>query len=167
MASISEVEAIFVTAVVAALIAAWGIVTTRVVARRAATMEHIRRVASDRDMIDARTKFIELTEEDGGLAVYGSIKKLEHAEQLKAIRTVLNDYEQLAIGIQFGIYDLEILKRYSKSAIIRDWSHAAPFVYKIRGELNAHALYHEFEELARWLQDQRMPKRSNWTRLWF
>lgn len=167
MASINEVEAIFVTAALAAVVAGWGIITTRVIARRAATMDHIRRVASDRDMIEAREEFIKLTEADGGLAKYATANPMDASKEIKAIRTVLNDYEQLAIGIQFGVMDLALIKRYMKSGIIRDWSHAAPFIYKVRQEIGRPALYHEFEELARWLQETPMPRRSNWTRLWF
>lgn len=167
MASINEVEAIFVTAVIGALIAGWGIITTRVIARRAATMDHIRRVASDHDLIQARQKFIELTEEEGGLAKYAGAKPMDKTEELKAIRTTLNDYEQMAIGIQFGVLDLDIIKRYMKSGIIRDWAHAAPFIYKVRQEIDRPALYHEFEELSRWLQETPMPRRTTWTRLWF
>lgn len=163
----NEVEAILVTTLVAAFIAVAGILTTRIIARRAATMDHIRRVASDHDLIQAREKFIELTEEEGGLAKYATKKPMEATEELKAIRTTLNDYEQMAIGIQFGVLDLEIIKRYMKSGIIRDWSHAAPFIYKVRQEIGSPVLYHEFEELARWLQETPMPKRRTWTRLWF
>ena len=167
MASAGEVGAILISAVLATLVAIWAIITTRVVQRRAATMDHITRIATDRDMIAAREAFIVLTEETGGLAKYGTSKPMEATEQLKAIRTVLNDYEQLAIGIQFGVLDLKLIKRYMKSGIIRDWAHAAPFIYKVRGELGTPALYHEFEDLARRLQDMKMPSRRTWMKLWF
>lgn len=122
-------------------------------------------------MIEAREGFIEMTHEAGGLAVYacpaplapgnGNFKKIDQ------IRTVLNDYEMLAVGVQFGVFDLAIIKRYYKSTITRDWGHAAPFVYKLRTDLKSQAIYHEFEELARWIQNESMPSRHAWTRLWF
>ena len=171
MASLTEVEAIFITAVAAALIAVWGVITTRIVARRTATLEHFRRIASDKDMIEARKAFIKLTEEAGGLAVYACAAPLSagnaDADKLDSIRTVLNDYEMLAVGVQFGTFDLSIIDRYYKSTIMRDWGHAAPFVYKLRSDLKSPAIYHEFEELARWLQAGAMPTRKHWTRLWF
>lgn len=171
MASLTETEAIFITAVVAAIVAIWGIITTRVVARRSATMEHFRRIGSDRDMIDARKLFIDLTGRPGGLATFACRAPLAsanaHATEIEAIRTVLNDYEMLAVGVQFGTFDLPIIARYYKSTIVRDWGHAAPFIYKLRADLGSSALYHEFEELAHWLQGPRMPSRKSWTRLWF
>lgn len=171
MASLTEVEAIFITAVGATLIAVWGVITTRIVARRSATLEHFRRIGSDKDMIEARKEFIALTEESGGLAVYACATPLSannvDADKIDHIRTVLNDYEMLAVGVQFGTFDLSIIDRYYKSTIMRDWGHAAPFVYKVRADLKSPAIYHEFEELTRWLQTNTMPSRSRWTRLWF
>ncbi|HET9511813.1 MAG TPA: DUF4760 domain-containing protein [Sphingomonas sp.] len=163
----NEVEAIFVTALAATIIAIWGIVTTRVVARRVATMDRFTRIATDKDMIAAREKFIELTEQPGGLAAYADDNPFGRSEEIKAIRTILNDFEQLALGIQFGVLDLELIKRYHRTGIIRDWGHAAPFIYKLRAKIGSPAIYHEFEELARSLQTNRMPSRNRWTRLWF
>lgn len=171
MASFTETEAIFITAFLAFAVAMWGVITTRIVARRSATLEHFRRIASDKDMIEARKTFIELTENLGGLAIFACVAPLApanaHADKIDAIRTVLNDYEMLAVGVQFGTFDLSIIKRYYHSTIIRDWGHAAPFVYKLRGDLKSNTIYHEFEELTRWLQADQMPSRRWWTKLWF
>jgi len=171
MASINDVEAIFITALLAGAVALWGVVTTRIVARRTATLEHFRRIAADKDMIEARAAFIILTQEPGGLAFYACENPLApnngHAEKIDYIRTVLNDYEMLAVGVQFGVFDLAIIKRYYKTTILRDWGHAAPFIYKLRSDLKAAAIYHEFEELGRWIQGKTMPSRWSWTRLWF
>lgn len=171
MASFTETEAIFITAALAALVAIWGIITTRVVSRRASTLEHFRRIASDKDMIEARKIFIELTEEPAGLAPYACPTPLasdnENADKIDAIRTVLNDYEMLAVGVQFGTFDLSIISRYYRSTIVRDWRHAAPFIYKLRGDLNSDTIYHEFEQLTSWLQGSQVPDRNRWLRLWF
>lgn len=171
MASFTETEAIFVTAAFATAVAIWGIVTTRVVARRAATLEHFRRIASDKDMIEARKTFIEATVEPAGLAPYACASALNpanaNADKIDKIRTVLNDYEMLAVGVQFGAFDLSIIERYYRSTIVRDWGHSAPFIYKLRADLKNDSLYHEFEQLTRWLQGSQMPSRNRWLRLWF
>lgn len=41
MASLSEVEAILLTALVAAALALWGVITQRVVSRRSATLDYL------------------------------------------------------------------------------------------------------------------------------
>ena len=166
MASLNEVEAIFVTALLAGMLAVWGIITQRIVARRLATLEYFSRVDNYRDMITARLSFSDLTKEDGDLVSYTSPAKY-NTEEAQAVRLVLNENERLAIGIQFGILDREFVTRSVRGMLIRDWELAAPFVYKLRAEVGNPAIYQEFEDLARMLSDNRRPKRSYFWRLWF
>lgn len=165
MASLSEVEAILITALVAALVAAWGIVSQRIITRRLTTVQRIAETAADRDMIIARNEFNRLSDPDGKLSTCSSSGDLTSEEQ-DHVRAVLNDHELMSIGIQFGILDFKIICHNQKSTTLRDWQRSAPFIYKLRAELNNPALYHEFEELVRWMQDRKMPKRRWWPRLW-
>jgi len=166
VASTSEVGAILASALLAGLLAIWGVITQRIVARRQSTLEHLARADADRDMIAARKIFIELTTQSGGLQQYAAQEK-ENTDEVQAIRLVLNDMELMSIGVQFGALDLQIIKRYAKGTIIRYWFYAVPFVYAIRLRLNAPSAYHEFEELARWMQDNKMPHRRVWLKLLF
>lgn len=166
MASLSEVEAILVTAVCAAVIAVWGVITQRVVSRRSATLDYLWEIDSDQDILEARKTFINVTKEDGGIAKYAEREK-RGSTQTDAIRLILNTHERIAIGIQFGILDSEFVKRHSRGTILQDWALAAPFVYAIRSSINNPAIYHEFEELARAFSATNMPRRSYWWRLWF
>lgn len=166
MASVSETEAIFITGAIAAALAIWGIITQRVVARRAATLDYLSRMDSDNDLIKARTLYNKASKKTGGLAALASPDKRDD-EHLQALRLVLNELERLAIGIQFGILDREFVCRHSRGTIKRDWSLTAPFVYKLRSEYNNPALFHEFEDLARSLDDQPLPSRGTFWRLWF
>lgn len=166
MASVSETEAIFLTAVVAALLAVWGVITQRIVARRAATLDFVSRMDTDKDLINARAIFLKTAKEDGGLAVFADESKRD-TDQVQSIRLVLNECERIAIGVQFGILDREFICRHGRGTLLRDWSLAAPFVYKIRTEYRNPALFHEFEDLARSLSDDKMPSRSPFWRLWF
>lgn len=166
MASLNQVEAIFVAASLAGTVAIWGIITQRVVARRNATLEYFSRVDNDRDIIKARKKFVEVTCQGCDLISYAEPDKY-HTEEAESLRLILNENERLAIGIQFGILDKEFVKRASRGVIIRDWELSAPFVYKLRSALDNNAIYHEFEDLARAFSDQKMPRRSYFWRLWF
>lgn len=166
MASLGEVEAILLTASLAAILAVWGVITQRVVTRRSATLDFLSRVDTDNDLIDAREKFNKLTEVDGGLAVYADPKKY-HTDDAKSIRLVLNEHERIALGIQFGILDREFVKRHCRGQLIADWTFAAPFVYKIRAETSNPAIYHEFEDLVSLMQQNKMPRRGYFWRLWF
>lgn len=166
MASLSEVEAILITAAVAATLAAWGVVTQRLVSRRLTTIQHLTATAADSDMIEARKTFNALSEPGGKLSLYSKPSDLSD-DETDDLRLVLNDYENQSVAVQFGIYDLSMIKLLSRGTIIRDWSRAAPFVYKLRAELDNPNIYYEFEMLADWVQDRRKPKRRIWTRLWF
>jgi Domain of unknown function (DUF4760) len=73
----------------------------------------------------------------------------------------------ISIGIQGGIIDFELYKRWNRSGVIQYWKHAAPFVHQLRQRTSNMALYHEFEELARWMQGETMPKRGRWIGKWF
>ena len=166
MASVSETEAIFLTAVLAGVLAIWGIITQRIVARRSATLDYLSRMDSDNDLISARSLYNKAAKKEGGLAKLASQEKRDEPE-LQAVRLVLNELERLAIGIQFGILDREFVCRHGRGTIKRDWSQTAPFIYKLRAEYDNPALYHEFEDLARSLADKPLPSRSTFWRLWF
>lgn len=166
MASLSEVEAILITALLAAILAAWGIVTQRIVTRRLTTIQRIGEASADRDMIQARNEFNKLSDPGGKLSTCVKSSDLTPEEQ-DFVRRVLNDHELISIGIQFGILDFKVICHNQKSTTLRDWARSAPFIYKLRAELDNQALYHEFEELVRWLQDKKMPRRHWWHRLWF
>lgn len=166
MASLGEVEAILVTAVITAILAVWAIITQRVVSRRVATLEYIARVESDEDLIKARNEFIALTSDDDNILKFADPSKFT-SDEAHSIRLVLNEREQLAVGIQFGVLDKHYIRRYSRGIILKDFRLAAPFIYKLRALYDNPAIYHEFEDLARSLEANKMPSRWYWTRLWF
>lgn len=166
MASLSEVEAILITAFLATLLTVWGIITQRVISRRLATLDYFSRVDNDRDIIEARKLFVKATGEGFDLMALADHSKYEEPEA-GAMRLILNENERLSIGIQFGILDEQFVRRAVKGTIIRDWELSAPFIYKLRSQTKRPMIYHEFEELARIMSDIKKPKRSSRWRLWF
>lgn len=168
---------------IAALIAIWGIVSQRVIARRRATLDHLSSLEADDDVIAARNHFAKISTNPQALMalvnfVLGTAprrsknkekyaKALVRAEkELNAVRTVLNVNEMIAVGLQMGILDLDFFKRYSRGQYIRDWDLSAPMIYALREKLDRDALYHEFEQVVRWLKDNKMPTRRRWLSLW-
>jgi Domain of unknown function (DUF4760) len=166
LASLNAVEASLLCAVVAAVIAVWGVVTQRIVARRRATLDYLVRVGTDNDLIMARDKFAELTKIEGGLTKWAEPQYLGNPE-VSAIRLVLNENERLAIAIQFGILDIEFVKRHMQSVLVQDWALAAPFIMAIRHQRQNDAIFHEFEDLVGKLRANKLPRRSYWWKLWF
>ena len=153
--------AVLISGGVGAVVAVWGLLSQRSIARRRTTFDHI--AASERDgyMIKARQKFIELAKAPDGLAKWAAEDK-EQTEEVQCIKIVLNELELVAIGIQRGIIDAELYKRWFKSGVIHHWRHAEPFVSVLRNRTGNHAFFHEFQEMARWFQDDKMPHRRWW-----
>jgi hypothetical protein len=163
---VNEVGAVFITGGFATLVAIWGVLSHRAIARRQATLEYISHLESDRDIIDARKIFVGLAKAAGGTAAWAEADK-EQTDEALAIGRVLNSYELVSIGIQRGIIDYELFKRWHRSSAIKYWERGAPFVMRIRARLSNDMFYHEFEQLVGWLKgDQKPPARRRWAGFW-
>ena len=158
--------AVLIPVGVGALTAVWGIVSQRTIARRRATFDYIASGERDREVIEARRKFIELTKAPGGLAPWAAEDK-EKTPEAQSVRIVLNEFELIAIGIQRGIVDAELYRRWYESGVIRHWNHAEPFVKALRARTGNQAVFHEFEELAKWFRGEKNPRRRWWVGRFF
>lgn len=146
-----------VVATAALLIAILAIISQRQSARAQHTVMHLADAMRDRDIIAAKTVFFEKAALPGGLAKYA------HKEDSKtevAIRTVLNHFELISLGIQCGTIDYEVFKRWNRSTVLTVWSAASPFISETRKLHNTPMLWHEFEELARDFSSVRNPSRK-------
>lgn len=162
----NEVGAVFVTGGLATLVAIWGVLSQRAIARRQATLEYISHLESDRDIILARQTFVKISKDPGGTAIWAEADK-EQADEALAIGRVLNSYELVAIGIQRGIIDYELFLRWHKTSAIRYWERGAPYVMRIRERLNNDMFYHEYEQMVGWFKgNQRPPLRRRWAGIW-
>jgi Domain of unknown function (DUF4760) len=162
----TQIQAVLISTCVATLIAIWGVLSQRAIARRRATIDLITRNEADHDLIKGYQKHIELALAPEGLAKWADVAK-EKTVETQTIRLILNQYELVAIGIQLGILDYKFWRRWGRSTTIRSWKHASPFVLKLRERLSNPAIYHEFEELALALEGDKMPKRNWWVGRFF
>ncbi len=161
----TNVGAFLLASLLAAAIAAWGVATQRVIARRRATLDHISKIERDSDVIAATQTFIKLSNTPEGLAPWAE-KDREATPEVQAIKIVLNDFELVSIGIQRGIIDYELYRLWFKTGTVKYWEYASPFVAKIRDRTGNKMLYHEFQELARWMNDESKPKRNRFLGKW-
>src|SRR5690606_24978593 len=99
----------------------------------------------------------------GGLRPFAE-EECEKNEDTQRIKTVLNEFELVAIGIQRGVIDYELYRRWYRSGVTKYWMFSKPFVERLRERTANKALYHEFEELARWMANEKpkTPKRWAW-----
>ena len=127
-------------------------------------MDHMTQVDTDNDMIKATKIFITESRAEGGLAKWAEDQH-EASDEAAAIRLVLNDFELVSVSIQFGIMDYEFYKQYCHGTVKRYWEAAAPYIHALRQRKGRKTLFHEFEQLACWIdKDLRPPKRYLWWR---
>lgn len=107
-----------------------------------------------------RKAFITLAKA-GGLSPYAAIDR-EGTPETEVIRIVLNEFELIAIGIQRGILDFTIYKRWAGREVLRYWDHAAPFITELRRRVGNPMIYREFEVLKNWIASETAPTRSFW-----
>ncbi len=164
----SETFAILFTGILAAVVggvavvaAIWGTISARKIARSQTTLEHIAGAEADTNFQNAKQGFALILNSGIDIARYADIGK-EGDPGTRAIATVLNEYELISIGIQRGIIDPELYKRWSYSNVIFDWESVQPFVAALRKRTGRQTLFHEFEEMARWMSQNRLPHRRFW-----
>ena len=164
---VSETEAVLMTGFAAAtvgflavLIAIWGVISSRAIARRQTTFAHITMVETDGSTQEAQQEFNRLARA-GNLEQYAAADKVGSPET-QAILNILNGFEIISIGIQRGIIEPEFYKLWYKSQTLRTWRDAQPFIVALRLRVNSTSIFHEFEELARWMNEDRIPHRRFW-----
>lgn len=161
-----EVAAVLFTALIAAAIAAWGIFSQRAISRRVYTLTYLSKNETDKDMIEARKNFIEISKNVSEFISAADPSK-DADEVAKSIRIVLNDFELISIGIQRGVIDFETYKLWYKTGTINYWDRSKPFIEAIRTREKNPMLFHEFETLVGWLRDHKKPKRGYIVGHWF
>lgn len=148
-------------ALLAALVAVWGVYSQRVITRRQTTVQHIAALKADRSIQEQVRKFIELEKQDGNLAKWAD-KASEGTAEAQAINNVLNTYELLSVGIQHGIYEYRLIEQWQRSTISRYWDAAHPYVVALRKRVNKPAIWCEFEKLNDWVTKKKNPFLALW-----
>ncbi len=84
-------------------------------------------------------------------------------KQAKRIRHVLNSFEQLASGINEGIYDEALIKKSKCSTIIKTYERSEKFIKEVQKTQDT--AYQEFQALALAWKDNPVKKKSWLSRL--
>jgi hypothetical protein len=72
----------------------------------------------------------------------------------RLLRNYLNYYENLATGINCGVFDIEVAARVSGTIIVRVFDAYKDFIYRIRKATGHSLAYSEMEALAQALRPQ-------------
>lgn len=151
------------------LSAASAAIFTIVTLRQQASVQRLKHTFSminkdnwDRDVIDARKRFglikERLGEQGGRITVYcyeyqagekdKDTAREEFMKDKVILETIMNDDENLALGVKQKIVDETYLFRWMRSALLEDWKTLSPLVFEQRQHFGRPQLYIEFEGLS-------------------
>lgn len=148
--------AVFLSAILASYIAIRSIASQREMTRLRETFSTIDSSIRDTDVIKSRSEFRkiknELEQSKGSVAAYQNPKTDGEIEKATTLRTILNNYENLSLGVRYNILDEGYLYRWTKTNTLHDWNYLVPLVTAHRSAGHTTA-YMEFEGLATsWLE---------------
>ncbi len=115
------------------------------------TFDTIDESIRDNDVIKSRMEFRKIKEDlkASGLSIakFRDPTESEDIEKAVTLRTILNNYENYALGVRYNILDEEYLYRWTRTGTLADWNYLLPLVsaYRSAGQNTA---YIEFEGLA-------------------
>lgn len=148
--------------VVSAIGAIWVVTSSRAVARKRAALDLILHIESDGDLIVARNRFIDIIRSDTKSEVYGREDK-RGSDETKAIRTVLNINELVAVSIRENVIDERVWRKWFNRAFISDYEEMTGYIDEVRKSRDNPAIFEALEETAlRWKADASWYTKPNW-----
>jgi hypothetical protein len=120
---------------------------TRGVARRRATLDLIMGEESNELILTTRQKYLELRA--AGHMVQWADPAKASSDEAKILRSILNRYELISIGIHKKTLNEALYKVFARTGVVRDWIACKPFVTQRRQSTSSPKLYIEFEKLAK------------------
>jgi len=137
----------------AIVVSAVGVIITiilqRRIACRRATLDLVLIEQTDIETINKRTCFVTLR--DKGHVSKWADPDNTHSDESAILRSVLNKYELVAVGIKQGTIDEKLYKKWCRTTLVKDWIACKAFVMQLRHNADIPTYYCEIEELAkRW-----------------
>ncbi|WP_442780717.1 DUF4760 domain-containing protein [Avibacterium sp. 20-132] len=119
--------------------------------RQRATIELLLQENQDKELTNAMLIIAKLPK-NASFLDYLDVSEEEQNENKKviknAIRTLLNRYEFIALGIKYGAFEERIYKELQYSNVMNVWINAKPLIMELRRRKNKNTYFQEFEQLA-------------------
>ena len=140
-------------------------------ARRKNAADIICGMNDDRLMVEGLEEIRKIIKGESSSSIFAELGNLnlneEKRNQQVLISYVLNRYEYVAVGIDCGTYDEEIIKRSSYNKLIRIYDQCSPMIETTRRATGKQTIWSERETLAeRWkkcpLQTETGQRRQPW-----
>lgn len=143
--------AVLLGTLIASVVALFSIHQQRNLTRLRETFSSINNDIWDNDVIKARETLENIRSNISGdvhkISDYCERKSTNIAE-VTALQLIMNDYENIALGVKMNILDETYLFRWMRGAVIQDWDTLNPLVSACRAKYKNSKIYIEFEGLA-------------------
>ncbi|MEI4812062.1 DUF4760 domain-containing protein [Pseudomonas aeruginosa] len=132
-------------------VAVASVLSARATAKKKQSADLLASIRNDKELIDGLRKLAELhNRADSNIRQYAQDANSATPEAV-SIRYVLNHWEYVAVGVQGGIYDEDMLRKASHNTVVSLYNHARPFIECLRECKQRPSLYQEMQEMAeRW-----------------
>lgn len=116
-------------------------------------MDLILHQESDRELIEARTKFNAIKADEKRPSLYGNPEN-RNTEQAQTIRKVLNLHELTAVAIEERVINERVYRKWFNSTYIGDYEAMKDYIAVARKTYQNPKAFYEFERTAlRWKAD--------------
>ena len=99
-------------------------------ARLTSTLNILVQLQTNSHWRENRLKFLELRDNKDGLKKFAQ----ETTDDALCIRSQLNQYEMIALGIEAKILDESMYRKYYRGTVMRDWAACLPFIEAERAD---------------------------------
>ena len=140
---------------VAATIAVWGVANQWAISRRQLTIQFIRELETDKEYAEALALFNAAAAHNSSIRQYAlappRMKDALYQEWIKtaaAIALILNQDEIISIGVRNSILDYRLLCTWARTAYIRRYDRAKPYIETLQTEMRTPTMFSEFARFA-------------------
>lgn len=133
------------TLIVAVFVAWMSIKKQRETTKKDKTISLLMKDLEDDFLKDGMKVLLKIHNSEDNVAIYANLEH-KNSDEAIAIRNLLNYYENISVGVNADIYDIEMIKKSQKSMIIAIYKQSKPFIALLREQNNNPKLYIEFEK---------------------
>ena len=138
------------------ILALIGFMVHKTTEKKKATISSMERLMSDAKIAEAKKVLYQINADfNVDIKKYG-IKNITGEDETvrDSILSLINHYEQLSVGVNARIYDINIIHNLMGGSIIKGWKYTEPMILEMRKSFEQPTAYKNFQQLANTLEEK-------------
>ena len=138
------------------ILALIGFMVHKTTEKKKATISSMERLMSDAKIAEAKKVLYQINADfNVDIKKYG-IKNITGEDETvrDSILSLINHYEQLSVGVNARIYDINIIHNLMGGSIIKGWKYTEPMILEMRKSFEQPTAYKNFQKLANTLEEK-------------